>query len=122
MLGTVVFVQLLSPVRLFATPLTASLQASLSITISLSLLKLMSIESVSIESVMPSNHLILCRPLLLLPSIVPSIGVFFFFFYRLSNVNVRRWLCTCGTPLNVADRSLQVSGTSCTMRLHCGPA
>ena len=81
MLGTVVFVQLLSPVRLFATRWTASLQASLSITISLSLLKLMSIESVSIEAVMPSNHLILCRPLLLLPSIVPSIGVFFFFFF-----------------------------------------
>ena len=60
-------VQLLSHVRLFATPWTAACQASLSITSSWSLLKLM-----SIESVMPSNHLILCHPLLL-PSIFPSI-------------------------------------------------
>ena len=64
-------VQSLSHVRLFAIPWTAAHQASLSITNSWSLLKLM-----SIESVMPSNHLILCRPLLLLPSIFPSIGVF----------------------------------------------
>ena len=64
-------VQLLSRVRLFATPWTAACQASLSITSSWSLLKLM-----SIESVMPSNHLILCHPLLLPPSIVPSIRVF----------------------------------------------
>ena len=64
-------VQLLSRVRLFATPWTAARQASLSITNSQSLLKLM-----SIESVMPSNHLILCHPLLLLPSIFPSIRVF----------------------------------------------
>ena len=61
-------VQLLSHVRLFATSWTA---ASLSITNSQSLLKLM-----SIELVMPSNHLILCHPLLLLPSIFPSIRVF----------------------------------------------
>ena len=54
-----------------ATPWTAACQASLSITNSWSLLRLM-----SIESVMPSNHLILCRPLLLLPSIFPSIRVF----------------------------------------------
>ena len=54
-----------------ATPWTAALQASLSITSSRSLPKLM-----SIESVMPSNHLILCRPLLLLPSVFPSIRVF----------------------------------------------
>ena len=53
------------------TPWTAACQASLSITNSWSLLKLM-----SIESVMPSNHLILCRPLLLLPSILPCIRVF----------------------------------------------
>ena len=64
-------VQSLSPVQLFATPWTAARQASLSITNSWSLLKLM-----SIESVMPSNHLILCRPLLLLPPIPPSIRVF----------------------------------------------
>ena len=56
---------------LFATPWTAARQASLSFIISQSLLKLM-----SIESVMPSNLLILCHPLLLLPSIFPSIGVF----------------------------------------------
>ena len=61
----------LSPVQLFATPQTAVRQASLSITNSQSSLKPM-----SIESVMPSNHLILCRPLLLLPSIFPSIRVF----------------------------------------------
>ena len=61
----------LSHVLLFAAPWTAACQASLSITISQSLLKLM-----SIESVMPSNHLILCRPLLLLPSIFPIIRVF----------------------------------------------
>ena len=64
-------VQLLSRVWLFASPWTAARQASLSITSSQSLLKLM-----SIESVMPSNHLILCHPLLLLPSIFPSIRVF----------------------------------------------
>ena len=63
-------VQLLSCVRLFATLWTAAHQASLSITNSQSLLKLM-----PIESVMPSNHLILCRPLLP-PSIFPSIRVF----------------------------------------------
>ena len=63
-------VQFLSPVWLFVTPWTAACQASLSITNSWSLLKLM-----SIESVMPSNHLILCHPLLL-PSIFPSIRVF----------------------------------------------
>ena len=60
----------LSRVRIFATPWTEARQASLSITNSWSLLKLM-----SIESVMPSNHLNLCRPLLLLPSIFPSIRV-----------------------------------------------
>ena len=66
-----IVVQSLSGIWLFATPWTAALQASLSFTISQSLLKLM-----SIESVMPSNHLILCCPLLLLPSIFPSIKVF----------------------------------------------
>ena len=64
-------VQLQSPVLLFETPWTAARQASLSITHSQSLLKLM-----SIELVMPSNHLILCHPILLLPSIFPSIRVF----------------------------------------------
>ena len=63
-------VQSLSPVRLFATPWTAAHQALLSITNSQRLSKLM-----SIESVMPSNHLILCRPLLLLPLTFPSTRV-----------------------------------------------
>ena len=67
----VVAVQSLSCVPLFATPWTSARQASLSFTISWSLLKLM-----SIESIMPSNHLVLCRPLLLLLSIFPSIRVF----------------------------------------------
>ena len=66
-----VVVQPLSWVQLFATPWTAACQASLSFSISQSLLKLM-----SIESVMPSNHLILYCPLLLLPSVFPSIRVF----------------------------------------------
>ena len=64
-------VQSLSRVRLFATPWTTARQASLSITNSQSLLKLMFTESVK-----PSNHLILCHPLLLLPSVFPSIRVF----------------------------------------------
>ena len=64
-------VQSLSCGQLFATPWTAARQASLSISNSWSLLKLM-----SIESVMPSNHLILCHPLLLPPAIFPSIRVF----------------------------------------------
>ena len=64
-------VQLLRCVWLFATPWTAACQASLCITNSWSLLKLM-----SIESVMPGNHLILCCPLLLLPSIFPASGSF----------------------------------------------
>ena len=69
--GLLVVVQLLGRVRLLVTMWVAACQASLSFTISWSLLKLM-----SIESLMLSNHLILCRPLLLLPSIFPSIRVF----------------------------------------------
>ena len=65
-------IQSLICIQLFGTPRTAAHQASLSITNSRSLLKLM-----SIESVMPSNHLILCCPLLLLPSVFPSIRVFY---------------------------------------------
>ena len=64
-------VQSVSCVRLFVNPWTAVDQPSLSFTISQSLLKL-----ISIESVMPSNHLTLCHPLLLLPSVFPSIRVF----------------------------------------------
>ena len=71
MLNCLSSVQSLSHVRLFVTPWTEARQASLFITNSRSLLKLM-----SIELVMPSSHLILCRPLLLPPSIFPSIRVF----------------------------------------------
>ena len=66
-----VVVQLISCVRLFATPWTAARQASLSFTIPQILLRLM-----SIESMMPSNHLIFCHPLLLLPSVFPRIKGF----------------------------------------------
>ena len=71
-IGWDIVVQLLNSVQLFATPCTAARQASLSFTISLSLLKLM-----SIESVVSSNHLILCHPLLLWPSVFTSVRVFF---------------------------------------------
>ena len=76
-----VVVQSLSRVQLFATPHTAAHQASLSFTISWSLLKLM-----SIESVMPSSHLVLSRPLLLLPSVFPSVR----FFSNESALHIRR--------------------------------
>ena len=69
--GSLSSVQSLSRVQLFATPCTSALQALLSIANSQSLLKLM-----SVESVIPSNHLILCHPLILLPSVFPSIRVF----------------------------------------------
>ena len=69
--STLSSVQSLSHVQLFTTPWTTARQASLSITNSQSLLRL-----ISIESVMPSNYLILCQPLILLPSIFPSIRVF----------------------------------------------
>ena len=74
-------VQSLSHVRLFAIPWITASQASLSITNSRSLPKLM-----SIESVMPSNHLILCHPLLLLPSIFPNISIF----WKESALHIRR--------------------------------
>ena len=70
-LKSIVVVQLLSLVQFFATPWIAACSASLSFTISQILLKLM-----SVELVMPSNHLILCLPLLLLPSVFPSIRIF----------------------------------------------
>ena len=99
-MGFVVFIQLLNHVQLFESPWTVRRQASLSFTISPSLLKL-----TSIKSVMPSNHLILCCPLLFPPSIFPSIRVFstesalhtrwpkywsFSFSIRLS-VNIQGW-------------------------------
>ena len=88
-------VQLLICVWLFATPWTAACQASLSITNSQSLLKLM-----SIESVMQSNHFILCHPLLLLPSIFPSIRVF-------SNESALgiRWLKYWGFSFSISPSS-----------------
>ena len=88
-------VQSLSHVRLFATPGIAACQASLSITNSRSSSRLM-----SIESVMPSSHLILCRPLLLLPSIPPSIRVF-------SNESTlcMRWPQSCPTLCDPIDGS-----------------
>ena len=85
-------VQWLSRVRLFVTPWTAARQASLSIANSWSLLKFM-----SIESVMPSNCLILCHPLLLLPSIFPSIRVF-----SSESVLCIRWPKYCSFSLNIS--------------------
>ena len=79
-------------VRLFATPWTAARQASLSITNSWSLLKLM-----YIKLVMPSNHLILCRPLLLLPSIFPRFRVF-----SSESVLCIRWPKYCGFSFNIS--------------------
>ena len=92
-------VQPLSRIRLFVTPWTAALQASLSITNSRSLLKL-----VSIESVMPSNHLILCRPLLLLPLIFPSIRVFpNESILRISGQSIRASAPASVLPKNIQD-------------------
>ena len=85
-------VQLLSHVRLFAAPWTAAHQVSLSFTNSQNLLKLM-----SIESVIPSNHPILCRPLLLLPSIFLSIRVFFN-----ESVLYIRWPEYCGFSFSIS--------------------
>ena len=92
-------VQFLSRVRLFATPRTAARQASPSITNSQSLLKLM-----SIESVMPSNHLILCCPLLLRPSIFPSIRVFSNeSALRIRGQNIGVSASTSVLPMNIQD-------------------
>ena len=94
---TISSVQMFSRVQLFATPWTVACEASLSVTNTWSLLRFM-----SIESMMPSNHLILCRPLLLLPSIFPSIRVF-------SNVSVlhsrwtKYWASASVLPMNIQD-------------------
>ena len=94
-------VQSLSRVRLFATPWTAACQAPLSITNSWSLLKL-----TSMESVMPSNHLILCRPLLLPPSIFPSIRVFpMSQFFTSGGQSIRVSASTSVLPMNIQDLS-----------------
>ena len=90
-----VVVQSLSHVRLFVTPWTAARQISLSITNSQSLLKLM-----SIEQVMPSNHLILCRPLLLPPSTIPSIRVF-----SKESLLCIRWPKCCGFSFSISPTS-----------------
>ena len=92
-------VQSLSHVWLFGTPWTAARQASLSITNSQSLLKLM-----SIESVMPSNHLILCCPLLLPPSIFTSIKVFF------------QWVSSSNQVAKVLELQLQHQSFQWTLR------
>ena len=91
-------VQLLSHSRLFATPWTAALQVSLSITNSQSLLKLM-----PIESMMPSNHLILCRPLLLLPSIFPSIRIFSNEFFKSVGQSIGLSASASALPNNIQD-------------------
>ena len=115
-----VVVQSLSHVQLFVTLWTAARQASLWFTISRSLLKL-----ISIESVMPSNHLILCHPLILLPSLFPSIRVF-------SNESVLciRWskywsLSFSISPSHeysrlISSRILTVQGTLRSLLQHLG--
>ena len=113
-------VQLLSSVWLFATPRTAR-QASLSIINSWSLLKLM-----SLESVMPSNHLILCHPVLLLPSIFPSFRVFsnesallirwpknWSFSFSNSSSNIQGWF-----TLGVTDLISLIQGTLKSLQHH----
>ena len=93
-------VQLLSHVRLFATPWTAACQAFLSITSSWSLLKLM-----SIESVMPSNHLILCCPLLLLlSSIFPSIRLLLSQLFASGGQSIGVSASASVLPMNIQDR------------------
>ena len=92
-------VQFLSRVQLFVTPWTAACQASRSITNSRSLLKLM-----SLESVMPSNHLILCRPLLLPPSIFPKSGSFQTSqFFTSSGQNIGVSASASDLPVNIQD-------------------
>jgi len=87
-----VVVQLFCLVQLFVTPWIAACQGCLSFTISQSILKLM-----SIDSVMPSNHLVLCHPLLLLPSVFPSIRVF-----SSESVNIR-WPKYCSLSISPSN-------------------
>ena len=92
-------VQSLSCVQLFATPWTAARQASLSNTNSWNLLKLM-----SIKPVIPSNHLIFCHPLLLLPSIFPSIRVFYNGqFFASSGQSMGASTSSSALPMNIQD-------------------
>ena len=97
-LGPIVVIQLVSCSWLFVTPWTVAPQASLSFTISWSLLKLM-----SIELVRPSSHLILCHPLLLLPSIFPSISVF----SDESVLHIRCWSIGISASESVLPMSIQ---------------
>ena len=91
--------QSLGRVQLFVTPWTAARQASLSFTISWRLLKLL-----SIESVMPSNHLILCRPLLLLPSSFPASGSFpRSQFFTSGGQSIRASASESVFPMNIQD-------------------
>ena len=90
-------VQSLSRVQLFVTPRTATSQSSLSIN-SQSLLKVM-----SIESVMPSNHLILCRPLLLQPSIFPSIRVSSSELFASGDQSIGALASASVLPMNIQD-------------------
>ena len=118
-------VQLLSRVRLFATPWTAALQVPLSVTNSQSLLKLM-----SIKSVMPSNHLILCRPLLLLPQSFPASGSFpmsqFFAWGGQSfgvsasvlPMNIQDWFPLGWTGLILQSRGLSRVSSNTTVQKH----
>ena len=93
-------VQSLNHVQLFVSPWTAARQASLSTTNSLSLLKLM-----STEQVIPSNHLILCHPLLLLPSIFPSIRVFSMNqFFASGDQRIRESASASVIPMSIQDR------------------
>ena len=95
----VVVVQSLLHVWFFATPRTAACQATRSFTISWSLIKLM-----SIELVMPSNHLVLCHPLLLLPPIFPSIRVFTSELALCSRwQSIRAWAAASVLPVNIQD-------------------
>ena len=107
----------LSCVRLFVTPWTAAHPGSLSITNSQSLLKL-----TSTESVMPSNHLILCRPLLLLPSIFPSIRVFpMSQFFALGGQSIGVLASASVLPINIQSRF--PSGWTGWISLQCkGPS
>ena len=94
--GALVVVQLLSCVWLFATPWTAARQASLSFTISQSLPRLM-----SIDSVMASNRLILCHPLLFLSPIFPSIRVFFLMSHLFASDDHKYWSFSISLSVNI---------------------
>ena len=107
-------VQSLTCVQLFVTPWTAAGQFPLSITNCCSLLKLM-----SIESMIPSNHLILCRPLLLLPSIFPSIRVFQMSqFFASGGQSIGVSHSASVLPMNIQNRFPAVQGTLKSLLQH----